>query len=339
MTSGRQGETSDNHQYATSQVGARMATSPAPRDHLDEELDRLLEASVAPSTKRAYDRAWKHFAEWCTNGDVDPDQATDRDFARYVTFLIGCQARLSTIKQARAAVKGRCTEKRRSSPTDGPLSRAAVRAAGRSIGAGVTKARAITPDELGRLVAAVAGRPSELRDRAMILVWFSAALRRSELVALDRSDITSSSRGLVVHIARSKTDQEAIGADVPIARQRPPLCAAHAWDEWARTLPLGSPAFPPITRSGRILTRRMNPGSMSEYLDRIAKLAEVDLDRLSPHSMRAGMITALALEGHTETSIAGISRHESLDVLRGYVRPAQVWDNPALQTRAFTPPS
>ncbi len=128
---------------------------------------------------------------------------------------------------------------------------------------------------------------------------------------------------------------EGVGADVPIARQHPPLCAAHAWDEWARVLPVGSPAFPPITKSGRILARHMNPGSLSEYLDRIATSAGVDLERLSPHSMRAGMITALAVEGHTETSIAGISRHESLDVLRGYVRPAQVWDNPALRTRTF----
>jgi integrase len=160
----------------------------------------------------------------------------------------------------------------------------------------------------------------------MLLLLFAGALRRSELVALRRSDLRLGSDGMVVTIRRSKTDQEGLGAVVGIARgSRTETCPAAAVTRWlAVAAPAAEqPVFVRVTRTGAVLAQLCGR-TVARVVQGRAAAAGLELPALSGHSGRAGHITAAAATGVPLDRIARTSRHRSLSVLAEYVRPATV---------------
>lgn len=309
-----------------------MVTKAERGERLERRVAELIDNAKAPNTRRAYESRWAQWVDWCMNSmDIDPMNATGDEFALYVAAMVDAQLKVSTIKQARAAVRHVYEEAGKPSPTTMTRVTSVVQGARRELGDASNRARALLPSELAAMFEACADRPATLRDRAMLLVWFHAALRRSELAALDRRDISVTEGGLSVLIRRSKTDQFGEGKTIPIARTDTELCPVKAWERWARAAGDSGPAFPPISKTGKVLARRMNPGSLAGVLDRLALDAGVDLEKLSPHSMRAGFVTDAAMRGHTPNSIARITRHTDMNVLDSYIRPVTMWDNPILK--------
>ena len=178
------------------------------------------------------------------------------------------------------------------------------------------KAQPLELEPLARLlepidVATLAG----VRDRAILLLGFAAALRRSELVALDVEDLHfDAARGLLVTIRRSKADQEQEGAQV--ARRYLDAAAVHR-----------GPVFRALRRGDNLTDRRLSDQSVGLIVKRRARAAGVPPALLSGHSLRAGYATAAAAAGVEERKIANVTRHRNLPVLRGYIRAATAFDD------------
>ena len=210
------------------------------------------------------------------------------------------------------------------------------------------RARAITPQELRRMLgepvecayplrlsngsahrdrAGAAAALRHSRDRGLLLLGFCAALRRSEMVALEVDDITKDGpRGLLVTIRRSKTDQEGEGQTVAIPYGGLGTDTAEALETWLSLSGITSgPLFRSVDRHGNI-GGAITPESANRIVQDTARLAGVDSLGLSAHSLRAGYVTAQALRNTPEHRIQTVTRHRSAEVLRGYIREATVME-------------
>jgi integrase len=179
------------------------------------------------------------------------------------------------------------------------------------------------------MVATAPNKLAGLRDRALLLIGFGGALRRSELVALDVADIEETETGLLVTIRHSKTDQEGEGATIAIARGDVacPVKALRAWLD-ASGIQAG-PIFRPIDKAGTVRSSRLTDRSVANIVKTYAGRAGFDASIFSGHSLRAGFLTSAAGKGASIFKMMDVSRHKSVDTLRGYVRDAELFKDHA----------
>ncbi len=168
-----------------------------------------------------------------------------------------------------------------------------------------------------------------VRDRALFLVCFAGALRRSELVGLDIGHVSWTAEGMRLLIVRSKTDKEGAGAEIGIAHGRSPatcpVAALRLWLEQAELL--SGPVFRKVDRWGRVHTGRLDPDGVRQILKKRAAQANISgtiWEPITPHGMRAGFVTTAYKNGVPDEEIMGHTRHRSLATMRGYVRRAKL---------------
>jgi site-specific recombinase XerD len=168
-----------------------------------------------------------------------------------------------------------------------------------------------------------------LRDRALLLLGFAGAFRRSELVALDVADTEENETGLLVTIRGSKTDQERQGVTIAIARGDVtcPVKALRAWLD-AAGIEAG-PLFRPIDKAGTVAASRLTCRSVANIVKAYAARAGFDASLFSGHSLRSGFLTSAAGNGASIFKMMDVSRHKSVDTLRGYVRDAELFKDHA----------
>jgi integrase len=179
------------------------------------------------------------------------------------------------------------------------------------------------------------------RDRALLLLGFSGAFRRSELAALDLDDLAFDDRGLAVTVRSSKTDQEGQGRQVavPFVRSNAERCPVTAVREWLRVAEITSgPVFRTFAlprgrqdRFERLQEVRMDGRDIARVVQRTTALAGVEGD-FAGHSLRAGFVTAAAQKKVPEVDIMRVTGHRSTAVLRGYVRRATQFEDAPLTT-------
>jgi integrase len=172
-----------------------------------------------------------------------------------------------------------------------------------------------------------------LRDRALLLVGFAGGFRRSELVALDVEDLEFSSAGLVVVMRKSKTDQEGrsrrIGIPYGSTEKTCPVRSLQAWLESAR-ISEGA-VFRSLDKFQRVQPRRLSDKAVARVIKRRAKAIGLDPDRYAGHSLRAGLATSAPAGGASERAIMNQTGHRSTDMVRRYIREANLFapDNAA----------
>jgi integrase len=151
-----------------------------------------------------------------------------------------------------------------------------------------------------------------LRDRALLLLGFAGAFRRSELVALDVADLQFCDSGLRAIIRKSKTDQEGQGATIAIARGSVacPVDAVRAWIKAAGFF--DGPLFRPVTRTGKISARRLSARAIAELVKSYARRAGLRASDFSGHSLRSGFLTSAAARGASIFKMMDVSRHKSI---------------------------
>lgn len=296
----------------------------------ERRIREALDAALAPATRRAYAGALRHLFAWCAReGFTDPVEPVV--LAAYLTARVEEGRGLSTITIALAAVRQAALETDAPDPTASAALRRTVIGIRRQLaGRSVRKAHALTTPELARIIGAIdrstnAGK----RDAAMLCLLYAAALRRSELTHLRRSDVKIGSDGMVVTIRTSKTDMfgasEIVGVLRGAHQATDPVGSLARWVSVRGPMSSETPLFCGISRSGRILSGPgIAPSSLNNILQARAKAAGLDLPDLSAHSGRAGHITTAALAGLPTEQIARTSRHKNLAVLAGYIRPATV---------------
>jgi integrase len=173
-----------------------------------------------------------------------------------------------------------------------------------------------------------------LRDRALLLLGFAGAFRRSELVAIDFHHLRFTAEGVVIHVPRSKADQDGKGAEVSLPRMRgEDSCPVRALEAWLQRAGIHrGPVFRRIGGHGTLEGRLSGDGVRVILLRRaaLAKLSVHPSERLSPHGLRAGLITEAYLAGAPDEQVAAHTRHGDLASMRGYRRRARITaDNPA----------
>ncbi len=291
------------------------------------------EAAHAANTRRAYGVGWNDFAGYCAEHGFAALPASPQTVALYVTSLAE-RAKLSTIRTYLAGIAERHRGTGLDSPTAHEMVRRIVRGIARTNGSSQARKSAVTLDDLRAMLLEVPGNDLKAkRDRAVVLLGFAAALRRSELAALHVEDLRFEKRGLVVTIRRSKTDQEAKGAEiaVPYVPNRS-LCAVRAIKAWLEASALTTgPLFRSFSLQRQMLETPIDGRDVANLVKKLTAKARLDGD-FSGHSLRAGFATSAAAAKASLDAIARTTRHQSLSVLMGYVRPAQAFDDVALTT-------
>ena len=163
----------------------------------------------------------------------------------------------------------------------------------------------------------------------MLLLGFAGAFRRSELVALDVADIEETETGLLVTIRRSKTDQEGEGVTIAIARGDV-ACPAKALREWLDAAGIETgPIFRPIDKGGTVAAERLTDRSVANIVKAYAERAGFDASTVL-RSFAAFRLPDLGGgQGASIFKMMDVSRHKSVDTLRGYVRDAELFKDHA----------
>lgn len=161
------------------------------------------------------------------------------------------------------------------------------------------------------------------RDRALILLGFAGAFRRSELVGLDVDDCAFGKDGLTVTLRRSKTDQAGEGRRVGIPYgSNPDTCPVRNLQEWiARAGVSVGPLFRSITRHGC----RLTGNDVARVVKKLALRAGLDPSKYAGHSLRAGHATSAAIAGASERSIMRQMGHRSVQMVRRYIREGNLF--------------
>lgn len=285
---------------------------------------RFAEGSRAENTRKAYRSDWRHFEEWVGCVGLDALPAAPSTIALYLTAhadafsMATLTRRLSSIAVAHR-LAGHPLDTRH------PGIRDVMRGLRREKGIAQRNAEALTVPLVRRLIETCGSRLIDVRDRALVLVGFAAALRRSELVALDLSDVAVVPEGLRIVIRRSKGDQEGEGQVIAIGRTGTATCPAAAYAAWISAAGIGEGAvFRGVTRHGA-LGARLSTDAVAEIVRRRAVAAGLEGERFSGHSLRAGFATAAAAAGVEERAIMKQTRHRSSATVRRYIRDGELF--------------
>jgi integrase len=219
------------------------------------------------------------------------------------------QRRLNAIAEAHKAAE-------LDSPTHAGLMRNTLKGIRRTLGtAPAQKAPALT-DDIRAMVEAADTGVIGLRDRALILLGFAGAFRRSELVGLDAEDCAFSKDGLTVTLRRSKTDQEGVGRRVGIPYgSNPETCPVRVLQEWIEQAGIGSgPLFRPINRHRQVQPGQLSGIDVARVVKKLADRAGLDAAKFAGHSLRAGHATSAAMAGASERSIMRQTGHRSVQM-------------------------
>lgn len=282
-------------------------------------VSHYLDACWAASTKRAYAGDMRDFLAW---GGVVP--ASPECVARYIAER-AVQLKPATLARRLAGIGTAHVLGGFPNPTKDPLVDMVLKGIRRTHG--VTQRRAQPLDPRGLQIAFLGLRG--IRDKAMLLLGFSAALRRSELVALDFEDLSWSERGVSVRLRKSKTDQEMVSRQVSVPFVGNDRCAVKATRDWIDACGIGGgPLFRSIDRRGRP-GGRLHPQSVNKLVKRVAALGGIPTCHVSGHSLRAGFVTAAVGAGADLASIQRQTGHASLDMLARYIRGVDAFLNNA----------
>jgi integrase len=303
---------------------------------LSTELGELAEmgyvaASKADATRKAYARDAEAFAAWCSSKGLVAIPAEPSTVGLYLANLAEEGRKVSTIERALAGIGSAQRAKGYGWPKGHPAISGVMAGIRRKLGVRPAKKAPVMGDELARLVGTLGVDLAGLRDRALLTLGWFGAFRRSELVALDVASVRFTSDGLVVTIARSKTDQEGQGIEkgIPYAGQ-PAVCPVRALRAWLDAAGVVSgPLFRGVDRHGNVSAERMADKSVARIVQRAAKLAGIEAN-VAGHSLRAGFATTAAAKGKSLDAIMRQTGHRSERVARGYIRHATLFvDNAA----------
>src|SRR5207245_2323082 len=190
----------------------------------------------------------------------------------------------------------------------------------------VQKAPTLTDDIRAMVDSTDAGMIGS-RDRALILLGFAGAFRRSELVSLDVEDCAFGKDGLTVTLRRSKTDQQGAGRKIGIPYgSNPETCPVRTVQSWLEQTAITSgPVFRSINRHGQVQSGRLSCIDVARIVKKLAHRAGLDAEKYAGHSLRAGHATSAAIAGASERSIMNQTGHKSVQMVRRYIRDGSLF--------------
>lgn len=309
------------------------------RAHVASEVAR----ARSRATIRAYNHALSEWSSWCEERGLDPRAPAPIDVSTYLSTMASEGLSWSTIRVALNAIKFslRTIGAPGWEPPHGTPREVEMHFAGltRMLSRAQKGKDPLRLDDVRRMMLEIRGTSNRaLRDRALLLTHFWGAFRRSEVVALNFGHVVWHKKGVVLHLERSKTDQEGVGRDVSIFSQEDKsVCACLALRRWlARAHVQGTdePVFRPISRQDAIGTERLTDWSVGETIKKYARACGLDPTRYAGHSMRAGFVTEAALQGVATSKIMAQTGHKTFEMVQRYIRAADPFEGNATERMA-----
>lgn len=300
---------------------------------MNSKYANIIQESIAPNTRIAYARAWERFTEFCQERDYDPLPA---DPEHVVDFLVeqatqptrrGQPLAMGTVVLLRSAINQKHRSRGLASPTTDAEVVEVMRGLTRIRGAAVRRVEALREYHIEDMLGCCGERLIGLRDAALLALGFAAALRRSEICALQVRDCELEPDGsrMILTIRRSKTDQQGLGQRIaipegkriqPIMRLRRWLLASGITDGFV---------FQSMNRSGGIKGRPLHNSDIPRLIKAYAARIGLQPKNFSGHSLRAGFVTSAAAHHARLDKIMEVTRHRNPATVLQYIRDANVF--------------
>jgi site-specific recombinase XerD len=285
-------------------------------------------ASKSKATLAAYGSDFRIFESYCRERGFNALPATCEAVVAFLAAQATLGKRASTLQRRLAAIGYMHKIANVPSPIGDERIKATLSGIRRSIGAAPVRKKAATSDVVLSMAGTLGGESlRQLRDRAILLIGFASAMRRSELVALNVADLEWTSEGVMIHIRRSKTDQEGLGQSVAVPRGATacPVAALKAWIEAAGIV--SGPLFVRIFNklNQRITDQRLHGRAVAVIVKKGAARLGFDVSAFGAHSLRSGLVTSAVKRGVSLLKICDQTRHKSIEMLRVYCRDAELF--------------
>ncbi len=296
---------------------------------LTEKVKGYVLNAKSKETRRGYRSDWNQFELWCKEKNLRSMPADVSTIAAYLSDLANIkkvatiQRRLVSIKQAHSAA-GYPIYRNNSLITE------TVKGIKKTHGAPQRAKTPLLTKDIHSMILNLGDDLQGTRDKAILLLGYTGAFRRSELVAFNVDDLNFKFEGIEVLVRRSKTDQEGKGQVVPIPYGSNPItCPVRAIQKWIeRSNIVEGPLFRAINKHAQISAIGMCSASVGVIVKRNDFVMKSDGD-YSAHSLRAGFCTQVAANGVTDTQGMRHSRHTNFNTWRKYVRLATIWQDSA----------
>lgn len=292
-------------------------------------VEELTKASQSESTRRSYAQAVSHFKKY--GGGIPCDAQTVADYIA----VLATTHKVATIQHRLIAIHQTHVAAGQVSPVMMPIVKRTMQGIRRTLGTAQRRVKALVKDDLlETLVLSDQQAPMKAaRDKALLLIGFSGAFRRSELVALLVSDLGFNDVGVDILLRRSKTDQEGEGREVFIPYAKGDRCPVKALKLWLEAASIeGGAVFRAVSRYDKVSGTALTGQSVALIVKQtVGRLYGAEARaKVSGHSLRAGYCTQAALVGLQTWQIKEQTGHKSDTTLAKYIRPVQRRKIPSL---------
>lgn len=296
-------------------------------------IEKALEFSKkanSENTRRAYAADWKDFRTFCERHH-NPSLPASAETVYAYLFTLKDTVSSSTLQRRCAGIAYYHADARLPNPTKHAEVRKLLRAVANDKKRAPKPKRAITEDLLAAMLLQVPRNDLKARrDRAVILLAFAGAFRRSELAALDVEDVEERREGFIVTVRSAKTDHEATFLQKEIPALRQPFCPFRAVNELRHAAHItAGPLFRSFSLDGELQERRLTDHDVAWIIKRLCKKAGLDATQFAGHSMRRGFITEATRKRVSIADIKKVTHQSDRTVLR-YIEAAETFVDPPL---------
>ena len=303
---------------------------------LQEETLINLQSSKANNTVRAYKSDFKDFALFCAQNGFKSLPSEPKVVSLYLTHLSTKDVKMSTLKRRLVSIAVIHKLKGHYLDTKHPIIIENIMGIKRRKGSIQKGKKPLLINSLKILINVIDEYNKEdiikLRDRSIILMGFSGGFRRSEIVSLNYDDLDFVTEGLKIYIKRSKTDQFGEGSlkGLPYCNNKK-YCPVLSLKNWIEISNINSgPLFRRFSKSSKLLENRLSDQTIALLIKKYLKLAGINNKDYSGHSLRSGFATSAAESGAEERSIMAMTGHKSTEMVRRYIKEANLFKNNAL---------
>ena len=303
---------------------------------LEKETILNLEHSKAPNTIRAYRSDFNDFQLFCSKNGFRALPSDPKIVSLYLTYLSTNDAKMSTLKRRLVSIGVIHKLKGHYLDTKHPAIIENIMGIKRRKGSIQNGKKPILISYLKQLIDVIDEQKKKdikkLRDRSIILIGFSGGFRRNEIVSLDYEDLDFVSEGLKITVRRSKTDQFGEGSLKALPyfdnSQYCPVVSLQKWIEISKIK--SGPLFRRFTKGLNLSENRLTDQTVALLIKEYLNLAGIDSKNYSGHSLRSGFATSAAESGAEERSIMAMTGHKSTEMVRRYIKEANLFKNNAL---------
>ena len=292
----------------------------------EENIRHYLENSLSDNTRTAYKSDLAHFRKWGGGVPCSPET-----LASYLTDHAECLS-MATLSRRVIAISKAHTFKGYTNPRN-DLVKLTLKGIKRIHGKPQRQAAPILKEDLTVMLSQAPDNIKGCRDKALLILGFCAALRRSEIVNIRYEDLEFTTQGLVLTLPRSKTDQTGQGRKIGIPFGRGRICPVSLLKQWLERFAIEHGfIFVSIKKGGKITGEQLSDRSVANIIKGYAVKAGLYAEKYSGHSLRSGLCTSAAQHGVSSWKIRAQTGHKSDVMLARYIRDADIFTDNAVSS-------